>query len=323
MKKISLVIFALLFFLSGCSHGTEIKQRGIVEGIFIDRLYDGSYNVVVEILDSSVDSTRVRKFESESGDNINDILLSIDENTERELFYKNTFVVVIDFDFDESEVLSIITALTQNSDFEKSTKVVFCEFSDDYLDKTIKESTMISSEINSLIENLSAEGVANKGTLIDIEIDKYNSGYFTASNITLENGAEFNGISFMTDSETVYLKREECLYFGVISGEIDDFEIVLNDSLFEVFNVGINRVVNKKSSEIEIVYEVSGFARAEDENDDINEDLSFKTNEVLDKLYGADVDFLNIESSYKFYDIDYNGEGPVFISKITVNEIKR
>ncbi len=323
MKKIIVLMLLATFALVGCSHGTEIKQRGIVEGIYIDSLEDGGFLVVLEILDSTVDKTRMRKFESAKGDNINEILLDLENNTATELFYENVSIIVLDLKTRQSDILDIVFSFIDNSDFNKGAKILFCEFEEEYLEESIVNETMISSEINSLVDNLSNEGMTVGSSLIEIEIDSRNFGFFKSNIITLGEGVDFDGICYFTNYKTINLSSEEALYHGIITGEIKEFEIVLNDEVYEVFGVNINYFSKKTENTLVITINISGYARAETEDGDINTFVKSEVQSLYDKLSKNGIDFLNFESSFEFYQLEYSYENIEIQSEITINEVKK
>ncbi len=271
MKKIFLVVIMLL--LSGCNY-LELNNIGIVTLMAIN--YDNNnYNITLEIKENIKDNDNASIIHTASGSSIEKALQELELTVDKNLYFIDLNVILIDENTINQKITSIIDYLTRDVTFGTNFNIIIDNNSEETI-KLIKDKNKIVGEyIKNIFNN-------NSNNVINYKFDKFLKDYLSEfKDVTLPLGKIQN--EEYTINEAVIFHNKKIVQ-NINLDEIQIYNLLNNTKSEYFFKINYQ---NKS-----LVYRVSTHKTNTDYNDKIN--LNLKLNGSFIEI--EDINMLNNEN---------------------------
>lgn len=169
MKKI-LLLFIVIFCLTGCINRIELSDRALVQSIAIDK-YNNQLKISFEIIATklSLEDKTVSIIYSQQGDNLEIATKLMEQKIGKRMFYGQTKVIFFGNDYSKSGIIDAVKFLNEQAKIRPTVKVFIANQSGEQIIRIKpKDGELISNTADSIASNLFKTKQIKKVLLFDL-----------------------------------------------------------------------------------------------------------------------------------------------------------
>ena len=249
MKKI-LILLIIPFFLTGCFDYQELNNRAVIAGVAID-YQENIFDVDLEILNNKKSGGQEEEsdktyYVSGTGKTLDEAFQDAHSKLSKDPYYSHLKVLILGTFLAQEKLEDVLDYMIRDASIRKIFLPVIAKGSTakEILESTTKENPVISTSIQSMIENNKANDSIS--TAIDFEtfvndiIDPYRDGYINTVSKE-EDTIYLSGVAAFHEKQLAFfLDANEAVVFNTLNNDSTNY--YLHHNRWNILIVCLRRV---------------------------------------------------------------------------------
>ena len=250
MKKI-LLIFPIIFLLTGCNSYIDLNNLGIINKIGIE--HNSNYKLYASILNNSNDQKE--KIITTEGNTINELINNLSLYLNKKIYMSHLDLLIINDSIKTYELKEIINYFLNNNETREDFLIVLTNDIETLINKSSFQ------EINNLIKiNKNETSISIYTTMYDLINNYLLNKPIYLSNIKYNNNISLSGITKINNNKITKFDNNNSLFINYLLNNIETYKLSLSCDYNKYLYLNIlasNTTINKNkiliTNEIKII----------------------------------------------------------------------